>query len=82
MTPLAEGTYRSEFISSFDVWLKWCSLRLYETNLASLKKSLKFLQQLVDVFSKDGDGGVYHMNDYEASVFLPHLVEKFGHKMR
>eukprot|EP01119_Soliformovum_irregulare_P020081 TRINITY_DN6464_c0_g2_i3.p1 TRINITY_DN6464_c0_g2~~TRINITY_DN6464_c0_g2_i3.p1 ORF type:complete len:1712 (-),score=696.34 TRINITY_DN6464_c0_g2_i3:1217-6352(-) len=73
---ITRGEFKEEFVQSFDLWLKWVSLRLYETNLASLKKALEFLTTLVDVLASDEEG--YQMSDHEASLFLPHFVEKFG----
>ncbi|XP_012994294.2 cytoskeleton-associated protein 5 isoform X2 [Esox lucius] len=64
-----EGT-----ISCLDLILKWFTLRFFETNSTVLMKVLEYLKLLFPMLSREN----YHLNEYEASSFIPYLILKVG----
>uniref|UniRef100_A0A4W5RWB2 Cytoskeleton associated protein 5 n=1 Tax=Hucho hucho TaxID=62062 RepID=A0A4W5RWB2_9TELE len=65
-----EGT-----VSCLDLILKWFTLRFFETNSTVLMKVLEYLKQLFPTLSREN----YHLNEYEASSFIPYLILKVSH---
>lgn len=66
-----------EMIELADILLKWSVLRFCESNTTCLLKVLEFLPVFVDAMKSEG----YTLAEYEASIFLPCLVEKSGHNI-
>ncbi|CAI9262994.1 unnamed protein product [Lactuca saligna] len=66
-----------EIIEVLDILLKWFVLRFCESNTSCLLKVLEFLPELFDTLRNEN----YSMNEAEASIFLPCLVEKTGHNI-
>ncbi|KAM9502287.1 cytoskeleton-associated protein 5-like isoform 5-T5 [Salvelinus alpinus] len=64
-----EGT-----LSCLDLILKWFTLRFFETNSTVLMKVLEYLKLLFPTLSREN----YHLNEYEASSFIPYLILKVG----
>uniref|UniRef100_A0A8C7SEI4 Cytoskeleton associated protein 5 n=1 Tax=Oncorhynchus mykiss TaxID=8022 RepID=A0A8C7SEI4_ONCMY len=64
-----EGT-----VSCLDLILKWFTLRFFETNSTVLMKVLEYLKLLFPTLSREN----YHLNEYEASSFIPYLILKVG----
>ena len=62
---------------NMDMILKWMTLRFFDTNMSVLLKGLEYLQ---GVFSMLADHD-YHMQELEASAFIPYLVNKV-HKIK
>uniref|UniRef100_A0A3P8Y0C1 TOG domain-containing protein n=1 Tax=Esox lucius TaxID=8010 RepID=A0A3P8Y0C1_ESOLU len=61
-------------ISCLDLILKWFTLRFFETNSTVLMKVLEYLKLLFPMLSREN----YHLNEYEASSFIPYLILKVG----
>lgn len=59
-------------VSNLDLILKWHTLRFFDTNTSVL---LKQLEHLHAVFTRLPDVE-YHLNELEASAFLPYLINK------
>lgn len=66
-----------EIIEVLDILLRWFVLRFCESNTSCLLKVLEFLPELFDMLRDEG----YTMNESEAAIFLPCLVEKSGHNI-
>lgn len=66
-----------EIIEVLDILLKWFVLRFCESNTSCLLKVLEFLPELFETLKNEN----YSMNEAEASIFLPCLVEKTGHNI-
>lgn len=66
-----------EIIEVLDILLKWFVLRFCESNTSCLLKVLEFLPELFDTLANEN----YTLNESEASIFLPCLVEKTGHNI-
>ncbi|CAH1448437.1 unnamed protein product [Lactuca virosa] len=66
-----------EIIEVLAILLKWFVLRFCESNTSCLLKVLEFLPELFDTLRNEN----YSMNEAEASIFLPCLVEKTGHNI-
>ncbi|KAJ8413053.1 hypothetical protein AAFF_G00106350 [Aldrovandia affinis] len=64
-----EGT-----LSCLDLILKWFTLRFFDTNTSVLMKVLEYLKVLFPMLSREN----YHLNEYEASSFVPYLILKVG----
>jgi len=60
------------FISVTDLLLKYLTLRFCDTNTTILIKCLDFLDALFIVLDENG----YYLSEYEASCFLPSLINK------
>jgi cytoskeleton-associated protein 5 len=63
-----------ETVQSLDCILKWCSLRLCDSNTTALLRCTEFLQALCKQLAARN----YVLSDYEAGSLLPFLVEKCG----
>ncbi|KAK1159669.1 cytoskeleton-associated protein 5-like isoform X4 [Acipenser oxyrinchus oxyrinchus] len=61
-------------ISCLDLVLKWFTLRFFDTNTSVLMKALEYLKMLFTMLSRED----YHLNEYEASSFIPYLILKVG----
>ncbi|XP_041131706.1 cytoskeleton-associated protein 5-like isoform X3 [Polyodon spathula] len=61
-------------ISCLDLILKWFTLRFFDTNTSVLMKALEYLKMLFTMLSREN----YHLNEHEASSFIPYLVLKVG----
>ncbi|KAL4563558.1 hypothetical protein LXL04_027601 [Taraxacum kok-saghyz] len=77
MLQRALPTMGKEIIEVLDILLKWFVLRFCESNTSCLLKVLEFLPELFDTLKNEN----YTMNEAEASIFLPCLVEKTGHNI-
>ncbi|GIL58886.1 hypothetical protein Vafri_13702 [Volvox africanus] len=64
-----------EVIAVVDLLFRWSTLRILESNTASLVKVLEMLKLLLDLMVERG----YRLSEYEAKLILPALVEKSGH---
>lgn len=63
-----------EVIAALDLILKWCTLRIVDNNVQALAKLLDFLVKLFEVLK----GMSYQLDDVEASIFLPYLLQESG----
>ncbi|XP_046889619.1 cytoskeleton-associated protein 5 isoform X2 [Hypomesus transpacificus] len=61
-------------IGCLDLILKWFTLRFFDTNTTVLMKVLEYLKMLFAMLSRQN----YHLNEYEASSFIPYLILKVG----
>uniref|UniRef100_A0A8C9SES7 Cytoskeleton associated protein 5 n=2 Tax=Scleropages formosus TaxID=113540 RepID=A0A8C9SES7_SCLFO len=61
-------------ISCLDLILKWFTLRFFDTNTSVLMKALEYLKLLFSMLSREN----YHLNEFEASSFIPYLILKVG----
>ena len=59
-------------IGCLDLILKWFTLRFFDTNTTVLMKVLEYLKMLFAMLSRQN----YHLNEYEASSFIPYLILK------
>lgn len=59
-------------IESLDVFLKWVTIRFFDTNTTVLLKALQFLDVLFTLLIANE----YKLNDFEASSFIPYLIGK------
>ena len=59
-------------VSCLDLLLRWVTLRFFDTNTTVNMKCLEFLHVLFESLVEGG----YRMSDYEATSFLPYLVQK------
>lgn len=66
-----------DVIEVMDILLRWFVLRVCESNTTCLSKVLEFLPELVEALRSEG----YILNEAEATIFLPCLVEKLGHNI-
>ncbi|GIL97467.1 hypothetical protein Vretimale_3111 [Volvox reticuliferus] len=64
-----------DVIAVTDLLFRWSTLRILESNTASLVKVLEMLKLLLDLMIERG----YRLSEYEAKLILPALVEKSGH---
>lgn len=62
-------------LCNLDLVLKWCTLRMYDNNVQGTNKLIACLRVLFEML----EGSDYRLSDYEAGVFLPHLVGNIGH---
>ncbi|XP_065181655.1 cytoskeleton-associated protein 5-A-like isoform X1 [Sycon ciliatum] len=76
VTPDASGVapQQSEVLGILDLLLRWVSLRFFDTNTSVLLKALNYLECTFKLLGQQN----YHLNEYEASAFLPYLVQKVG----
>ncbi|OWZ12692.1 Cytoskeleton-associated protein [Phytophthora megakarya] len=63
-----------EVISSLDLVLKWCTLRIVDNNVQALAKLLEVLVKLFEMLKDAG----YHLDDVEAAILLPYLLQESG----
>ncbi|PNH12606.1 Protein MOR1 [Tetrabaena socialis] len=64
-----------EVIAVVDLLFRWSTLRILESNTASLVKVLEMLKLLLELMIERG----YRVSEFEAKLILPALVEKAGH---
>ncbi|XP_076948805.1 protein MOR1-like [Bidens hawaiensis] len=77
MLQRALPTIAKDLIEVIDILLKWFVLRFCESNTSCLLKVLEFLPEFFDTLRNEN----YNLNESEASVFFPCLVEKTGHNI-
>lgn len=65
---------KKDTIDNLDVILKWITLRLFDTNLTSLRKTLTYLEALFAMLAAQD----FHLSDYEANIFVPFLIDRSG----
>ncbi|XP_028842813.1 cytoskeleton-associated protein 5 isoform X3 [Denticeps clupeoides] len=65
---------REAVVGCLDLVLKWFTLRFFDTNTSVLMKAMEFLKLLFSMLSRED----YHLNEYEASSFIPYLILKVG----
>ncbi|XP_074572008.1 protein MOR1-like isoform X1 [Curcuma longa] len=70
-------SHRTDIYELLDILLRWFVLRFCESNTTCLLKVLEFLPELCDVLKDEN----YSLTEAEAAIFLPCLVEKFGHNI-
>ncbi|KAG2440105.1 hypothetical protein HXX76_004219 [Chlamydomonas incerta] len=68
-------TNYDDVIAVVDLLFRWSTLRILESNTASLVKVLELLKLLLDMMIEQG----YRMSEYESKLILPAVVEKSGH---
>ncbi len=61
-----------ETMCNMDLILKWMTLRFFDTNTSVLLKSIEYMQILFAMLAEED----YHMQELEASAFIPYLVNK------
>lgn len=61
-------------IANCDLFLKYLTVRFFDTNTSILLKSLDFLEHLLAILDDAG----YSFSEYEASCFIPYFVNKAG----
>ena len=64
--------HKDAVIGCLDSLLRWVTLRFFDTNTTVNLKCLELLHVLFGGLVESG----YRMSDYEASSFLPYLVQK------
>ncbi|KAK9719768.1 hypothetical protein K7432_004569 [Basidiobolus ranarum] len=65
---------KERYVANSDTLLKYLTLRFYDTNTSLSLKTLELLEHLISLLDEDG----YHLSEYEASAFLPQLINKLG----
>lgn len=68
------GDHQEELVSSIDLLFKFVVLKIWETNSQSHAETIELMHSVLDQLA----GNDYWMTDYEASVIMPHWVEKVG----
>ncbi|RLN53890.1 hypothetical protein BBJ29_007147 [Phytophthora kernoviae] len=63
-----------EVVSSLDLILKWCTLRIVDNNVQALAKLLEVLVKLFEMLKTSG----YQLDDVEAAILLPYLLQESG----
>ena len=66
------ATYTDAMIESLDLFLKWVTLRFFDTNTSVLLKALEYISEL---FSMLGERD-YQLSIFEAGAFMPYLIGK------
>ncbi|XP_078348745.1 cytoskeleton-associated protein 5-like isoform X2 [Oculina patagonica] len=74
VVPPSDAPYQIEAVQSLDLILKWVTLRFFDTNTTVLIKCLE-LMDAIFVMLAQAD---YQMLEFEASSFIPYLVQKVG----
>jgi cytoskeleton-associated protein 5 len=72
ITPVSDPPLKAEAIQSADLLLKWCTLRFFDTNTTVLIKCLEFLEAFFTLLANEH----FKLLEYEASSFLPYLIQK------
>jgi len=70
--PPSEAPYQTEVIQSLDLILKWVTLRFFDTNTTVLIKCLELMDAIFVMLAQVD----YQMLEFEASSFIPYLVQK------
>lgn len=65
---------KQRFVANADLVLKYLTIRFFDTNTSMLIKCLDITQNLIAVLDTEG----YSLSEYEASSFLPFLINKVG----
>lgn len=65
---------KQRFVANADLILKYLTIRFFDTNTSMLIKCLDITQNLIAVLDTEG----YSLSEYEASSFLPFLINKVG----
>ncbi|KAG9335589.1 hypothetical protein JZ751_004427, partial [Albula glossodonta] len=63
-------------ISCLDLILKWFTLRFIDTNTSVSMKAQEYLKLLFTMLCREN----YHLNESEASFFIPYLILKLSEK--
>jgi hypothetical protein len=66
--------HKEGVLDSLDVILKWASLRLFDTNLAVLRKAVSLFSQLLGLL----EIWQVHLSEFEAQSFILVFVERMG----
>jgi len=64
-------------VESLDLFLKWVTLRFFDTNTSVLLKALEFISSL---FSMLGERD-YQLSPFEAQSFMPYLILKVSTRL-
>jgi cytoskeleton-associated protein 5 len=65
---------KAKFLANMDLLLKYLTLRFFDTNTSVLLKALELSEGII----KFMDNCNYRLSEYEASSFLPFLINKMG----
>ncbi|KAJ1968851.1 hypothetical protein IWQ62_000995 [Dispira parvispora] len=71
---LSGEEYRQRVVAHLDLWLKYLTVRFQDTITSIWLKCLEFLDHMVTLLEDVG----YHWTEYEAAIFLPSFIGKFG----
>lgn len=69
---LSSTELKQRYLSCSDLLLKYITIRFFDTNTTILLKVLEFLELLFKTMEEEA----YLLSDYEASCFLPFLINK------
>ncbi|XP_015769974.1 PREDICTED: cytoskeleton-associated protein 5-like [Acropora digitifera] len=72
VTPPNDAPYQTEVVQSLDLILKWVTLRFFDTNTTVLIKCLELMDASFVMLAQCD----YQMLEFEASSFIPYLVQK------
>jgi cytoskeleton-associated protein 5 len=72
---LTSADLKQRYLSCSDMLLKYITIRFFDTNTTILLKVLEFLELLFTSMEEEG----YLLSDYEASCFLPFLINKVSY---
>ncbi|KAJ1918219.1 hypothetical protein IWQ60_007555 [Tieghemiomyces parasiticus] len=71
---LSEEDWTARYVCHLDLILKYLTVRFQDTLTTTWMRCLDFLEHLVAFL----DDQRYQLSDYEAAVFLPYFIGKFG----
>ncbi|XP_022781710.1 cytoskeleton-associated protein 5-like [Stylophora pistillata] len=74
VVPPSDAPYQVEVVQSLDLILKWVTLRFFDTNTTVLIKCLELMDAVFVMLAQTD----YQMLEFEASSFIPYLVQKVG----
>ncbi|KAG6594399.1 Protein MOR1, partial [Cucurbita argyrosperma subsp. sororia] len=77
MLQKALASIGKDIIEVLDILLRWFVLQFCKSNTTCLLKVLEFLPELFETLKDEG----YCINESEAAIFLPCLIEKLGHNI-
>ncbi|KAG6581502.1 Protein MOR1, partial [Cucurbita argyrosperma subsp. sororia] len=77
MLQKALASIGKDIIEVLDILLRWFALQFCKSNTTCLLKVLEFLPELFETLKEEG----YCINESEAAIFLPFLIEKLGHNI-
>lgn len=78
MIPPTDAPYQTEVVQSLDLILKWVTLRFFDTNTTVLIKCLELMDATFVMLAQSD----YQMLEFEASSFIPYLVQKVIMRLR
>ena len=78
VTPPNDAPYQTEVVQSLDLILKWVTLRFFDTNTTVLIKCLELMDASFVMLAQCD----YQMLEFEASSFIPYLVQKVTMRLR